>query len=81
MLCCDLGFQIMYHVGSGVDHAAKALLSYHKEHGVVTQGYSTLGNTPWGHHASQDILHGPVTTAIAKKHNVSTVQVNSYGFP
>jgi diketogulonate reductase-like aldo/keto reductase len=71
--------QIMYHVGSGVNDAAQGLLAYHKEHGVVTQGYSTLGNTPWGHHASADILHGPVTTAIAKKHNVSTVQVSPSG--
>lgn len=67
--------QIQFHVGSGVNVDAQALLAYHKSHGVVTQGYSTLGNTPWGHHASKDILHGNLTTSIAKKHNVSTVQV------
>jgi len=67
--------QIMYHLGSGVNKAAAALVAYHKAHGVVTQGYSTLGNTPWGHHASADILHGNLTTSIAKSHNKSTVQV------
>ena len=33
------------------------------------------GNTPWTHHASEDILKGVLTTSIAKAHNVSTVQV------
>jgi len=67
--------QIQYHVGSGVNEKAKDLIEYHKSHGVVTQGYSTLGNTPLGHHASADILHGNLTSSIAKAHNVSTVQV------
>jgi len=67
--------QVMYHVGAGTNHAMQELQAYHKAHGVVTQGYSTLGNTPWTHHASADILHGNLTSAIAKKHNVSTVQV------
>eukprot|EP00325_Prymnesiales_sp_UTEX-LB-985_P003132 CAMPEP_0174695220 /NCGR_PEP_ID=MMETSP1094-20130205/1652_1 /TAXON_ID=156173 /ORGANISM="Chrysochromulina brevifilum, Strain UTEX LB 985" /LENGTH=296 /DNA_ID=CAMNT_0015891669 /DNA_START=100 /DNA_END=990 /DNA_ORIENTATION=+ len=67
--------QVEFHVGSGANHAMQALQAYHTAHGVVTQGYSTLGNTPWTHHASADILHGNLTTSIAKKHNVSTVQV------
>jgi len=67
--------QIMYHLGSGVNAKAQALIEYHKEHGIATQGYSTLGNTPFTHHASDDILHGNLTTSIAKAHNVSTVQV------
>ena len=58
-----------------MNEKAKDLIEYHKEHGVVTQGYSTLGNTPLGHHASADILHGNLTSSIAKAHNVSTVQV------
>ena len=67
--------QIQYHVGSGVNDHANELIEYHKAHGVVTQGYSTLGNTPLGHHASDDILHGNLTSSIATAHNVSTVQV------
>merc|ERR1719235_2155123 len=67
--------QIMFHIGSGVNEAAAALLEYHKAHGIQTQAYSALGNTPWGKHASKDILHGDLTTSIAKAHNVSTVQV------
>merc|ERR1719263_1511513 len=67
--------QVMYHVGSGVNDAASELLAFDKTHGVVTQGYSALGNTPWAHHASKDILHGNLTASIAKNHNVSTVQV------
>jgi len=67
--------QIMYHLGSGVNTKAQDLIAYHKEHGIVTQGYSTLGNTPFTHHASADILHGNLTTSIAAAHNVSTVQI------
>jgi len=67
--------QVMFHVGSGVNEAAQKQIAYDKEHGVVTQAYSALGNTPWGHHASKDILTGPLTSSIAKAHNVSTVQV------
>ena len=67
--------QIQYHLGSGLNKAAAALLAYNKQHGVQTQAYSTLGNTPWTHHASSDILHGNLTTSIAKAHNRSTVEV------
>jgi len=67
--------QIMYHLGSGQNAGAASLVAYDKAHGIATQAYSTLGNTPWGKHASADILHGNLTTAIAKAHNVSTVQV------
>jgi len=67
--------QVMYHLGSGVNAAATTLVAFDKAHGVQTQAYSTLGNTPWTHHASEDILKGVLTTSIAKAHNVSTVQV------
>lgn len=68
--------QVMFHVGSTAnDSKAAALIAFDKAHGVQTQAYSVLGNTPWGHHASSDILHGNLTTAIAKAHNRSSVQV------
>jgi len=65
--------QLMYHAGMGAD--PKSFMSYDKSHGVVTQAYSALGNTPWSHHANPEILHGNLTTGIAQKHKVSTVQV------
>lgn len=65
--------QIMFHVGMGVD--PKGFMDFDAAHGVVTQAYSALGNTPWTKHANPDILSGPTTTKVAKAHNVSTVQV------
>lgn len=65
--------QVMYHVGMGRDPGG--IVSYGKSHGVVTQAYSVLGNTPWTHHADPKILKGNVTSAIAARHNVSTVQL------
>jgi len=65
--------QVQMHAGMGVDPGG--IVSYGKSKGVVTQAYSALGNTPWGHHADPEILTGNLTTAIAKAHNVSTVQV------
>jgi len=65
--------QVMMHAGMGVDPGN--IVSYGKSMGVVTQAYSALGNTPWTHHAEPEILTGNLTTAIAKAHNVSTVQV------
>jgi len=65
--------QVMMHAGTGVDPGN--IVSYGKSMGVVTQAYSALGNTPWTHHAEPEILKGNLTTAIAKAHNVSTVQV------
>lgn len=67
--------QIMFHVGMGPNSGMSEILAYSRKHGVVSQAYSSLGNTPWGGHANTDILHGPVTSAIAKNHNVSTVDV------
>jgi len=67
--------QVMFHLGSGMNKEAQDLLAYHKAHGVMTQAYSVLGNTPWGKHASNDILHGNLTTSIAMAHNKSTVEV------
>jgi diketogulonate reductase-like aldo/keto reductase len=65
--------QVMYHVG--MFENAKPIVAYHKEKGIVTQAYSALGNTPWGHHADPDILSGDLTSGIAKAHGISTVEV------
>lgn len=68
--------QVMFHVGMGPNSGFDQITKYHAEHGIVTQAYSSLGNTPFsGGHANADILSGPVTTAVAKAHNVSTVEV------
>lgn len=67
--------QVMFHVGMGPKSGMDEIVKYHDAHGVVTQTYSSLGNTPWSKHANPDILHGPVTGAIAKAHNVSTPEV------
>lgn len=67
--------QVMFHVGMGPNSGIDSLLNYSKPKGVVTQAYSSLGNTPWTGHANPDILHGNVTSAIAKNHNKSTVEV------
>ena len=65
--------QVMVHIGMGTDPGG--FVSYSKKHGVQLQAYSVLGNTPWGHHAADGIVHGPVTSAIGKAHNKSAVQV------
>merc|ERR1711975_112093 len=65
----------MFHVGMGPNSGIKEVMEYSKAKGVVTQAYSSLGNTPWSGHANADILSGPVTTSVAKNHNVSTVEV------
>lgn len=67
--------QIMFHVGMGPNSGIDSILKYSEAKGVVSQTYSSLGNTPWGKHANPDILHGNVTSAIAKAHNKSTVEV------
>mmetsp|Transcript_8239 Transcript_8239/g.15592 ORF Transcript_8239/g.15592 Transcript_8239/m.15592 type:complete len:332 (-) Transcript_8239:22-1017(-) len=67
--------QVMFHVGMGPHSGFDEIMAYGKSHGVVTQAYSVLGNTPWGQHANDDILHGDTTTAIAKHHNKSAVEV------
>merc|ERR1712179_600105 len=61
--------------GMGPKSGMDDILNYSKKHGIVTQAYSSLGNTPWTKHANPDILKGPITSAIAKAHNVSTVEV------
>jgi len=65
--------QVGFHLGMGPDPAG--FVSYGKQHGVQVQGYSVLGNTPNSKHASDEILHGNLTTAIAKAHNKSTIAV------
>jgi len=65
--------QVMFHLAMGVDPSG--IISYDKRHGVVTQAYSALGNNPITGKPMKDILDGNLTTGIAKKHNVSTVQV------
>lgn len=67
--------QVMFHVGMGPKSGMDSLMKYSKSKGVVTQAYSSLGNTPWTGHANPDILHGNVTGAVAKNHNVSSVEV------
>lgn len=67
--------QVMFHIGMGPKSGISEIMAYHKTRGVVTQAYSTLGNTPWGKHANNDILKGNTTTGIAKNHNVSSVDV------
>jgi len=66
--------QVMFHLGMGIDPSN--ILSYDRDHGIVTQAYSTLGNNPLtGSGPMKDIISGELTTRIAAKHNVSTVQV------
>eukprot|EP00929_Paragymnodinium_shiwhaense_P119329 TRINITY_DN91212_c0_g1_i1.p1 TRINITY_DN91212_c0_g1~~TRINITY_DN91212_c0_g1_i1.p1 ORF type:complete len:334 (-),score=88.92 TRINITY_DN91212_c0_g1_i1:330-1331(-) len=65
--------QVMYHVGMGADPGH--IISYGTSKECVTQAYSALGNTPWTHAADPFILHGNLTSDIAKAHNVSTVAV------
>lgn len=65
--------QMMYSLGMGPDPQSR--FSDNKRRGVVTQAYSSLGNNPLTEKANPDILHGNLTTRIAKKHSKSTVQV------
>jgi len=65
--------QVMYHLGMGVDPAG--FMTYAKRRGVVLQAYSVLGNTPWTHHADDNILNGELTKKIGQAHNKSSVQV------
>lgn len=67
--------QVMFHLGMGPTSGIEDIIKYSKQKGVVTQAYSSLGNTPWTKHANPDILNGNVTTAIAKNHQTSTVEV------
>ena len=68
--------QLQYHVGMGPDpHGA---VSFCKQHGCVVQAYGSLGNPPLDPRdpgPSKEILHGNLTSSIARNHNVSTVQV------
>merc|ERR1719502_1261703 len=65
----------MFHVGMGPKSGIDEIINYSSQRGVVTQAYSSLGNTPWTKHANPDILSGNVTTTIAKNHDASTVEV------
>lgn len=67
--------QVMFHVGMGPNSGVDDIVAYGKSRGVVTQAYSVLGNTPWGKHANNDLLHGNLTSGIAKNHNVTSVEV------
>merc|ERR1712187_263108 len=67
--------QVMFHVGMGPNSGIEEIIKYSKQKGVVTQAYSSLGNTPWTKHANPDILNGNVTATIAKNHQASTVEV------
>lgn len=65
--------QVMYHLGMGVD--PHGFQSFAEKHGVVLQAYSVLGNTPWSHHPSSEILSGNLTSTIGRAHGKSPVQV------
>jgi len=63
--------QVNYHIGMGPD--AGGFKSFADSKGVVLQAYSPLGK---GHQRVQDeILHGELTTRLAKAHGKSSVQV------
>lgn len=65
--------QIQYHIGMGPDPAG--FRSYADKKGVVLQAYSPLGNKPWKQGVDPEILSGNFTSALARSHGKSTVQV------
>jgi len=65
--------QVMFHIGMGPDPAG--FKSEADKRGVVLQGYSVLGNTPWRQGPDPEILSGNLTSSIAQAHGKSTVQV------
>jgi 2,5-diketo-D-gluconate reductase A len=74
--------QIQYHLGMGIDKLG--YVSYAKKHNMAIQAYSTLANKPewfkWEPRGTNpQILSGKAfggqLGAIAKAHNVSTIQI------
>lgn len=62
--------QVHYQVGMGKD--PQGFATYAAGQGIVLQAWSPFGK---GGHGSDDVLKGPLTTSIAKKHNRTTAQV------
>jgi len=62
--------QVHYQVGMGKD--PQGFASYALSQGIVLQAWSPFGK---GGHGSDDVLKGPLTSAIAKKHDRTTAQV------
>jgi diketogulonate reductase-like aldo/keto reductase len=60
--------QIEYHVGMGTD--AQGLVSYHNEHGIVTQAYSPLGN------GDSTLITGDLVTGIGQAHGWTGAQAS-----
>lgn len=68
--------QVAYHLGMGVD--PHGMMTYAKDRGFHMQAYGALGNPPLDPRdpgASPEIMHGNLTTRIARAHNKSTAQV------
>lgn len=68
--------QIAYHVGMGVD--PEGFMTYASGRRMVIQAYGSLGNPPLDPRdpgLSPEILHGNITSSVARAHNKSTVQV------
>jgi diketogulonate reductase-like aldo/keto reductase len=62
--------QVHYQVGMGPD--PQGVKSLAKEKGIVLQAWSPLG---MGGNGSSPIMHGNLTSAIAKKYGKSPVQI------
>jgi diketogulonate reductase-like aldo/keto reductase len=62
--------QVHYQLGMGKD--PQGFASYASSQGIVLQAWSPFGK---GGHGSDDVLKGPLTSAIANKHNRTTAQV------
>lgn len=62
--------QVHYQIGMGPD--PQGFKSLAEREGIVLQAWSPLG---MGGNGSSDVMHGNLTTSIAKKHGKSAVQV------
>jgi len=60
--------QIEYHVGMGLD--PQGLVSYHNEHGIITQAYSPLGN------GDSTLITGDMVTNIGQAHGWTGAQAS-----
>jgi len=65
--------QVGYHIGMGPD--ASGFKSFADSKGIVLQAYSPLGNGPVHRGPQEEILHGELTSRLAKAHDKSTIQV------
>merc|ERR1719183_1334912 len=62
--------QAHYQVGMGPD--PQGFITTAEKKGMVFQAYSPLGS---GGHGSDDVMHGNLTTSLAKKYGKSSVQI------